>query len=168
MMSYKIRASSASHRFGNLSNLSARQFHLIELRKCLSTTALHYISVAACMKPRSQIYFENILDIFSNLCSRRLPRAQFVKHCFNQFLSRWIQKFRSPCTYSVINIDLSLIPYICIPFVTDCIELFPNNKFSASLFALQSHFVWPYMSKVNALVLLQKYRLYLGMGRKHF
>jgi hypothetical protein len=79
MMSYKIRASGASHRFGNLSNLSARQVHLIELRKCLSTTALHYISVAACVKPRSQNYFENIVDIFSTLLSKA-TRAQFVKH----------------------------------------------------------------------------------------
>ena len=125
MMSYKIRASGASHRFGNLSTLSARQVNLIELRKCLSTTALHYISIAACMKPRSQNYFENIVDIFSTLCSPRLPRAQFVKQWFNQFFSRWVEKLRSNCTYSVINIDLSRF---CIPFVTDCIELFPNNK----------------------------------------
>ena len=125
MMSYKIRASGASHRFGNLSTLSARQVDLIELRKCLSTAALHHISIAACMKPRSQNYFENIIDTFSTLYSRRLPRAQFVKRWFNQFLSRWIQKLRSHCTYSVINIDLS---QFYIPFVTDCIELFPNNK----------------------------------------
>jgi len=120
------------------------------------------------MKPRSQNYFENTVDIFSTLCSRRSPRAQFVKRCLNQFLSRWIQKFRSPCTYSVINIDLSPFPYICIPFVTDCFELLPNNKFSASLFAFQSQFVWLYMSKVNALVLLQKYHSCLSLGRKQF
>jgi len=80
MMSYKIRASGASHRFGNLSNLSARQVHLIELRECLSATAMHYISIAACMKSRSQNHFQNIIDKFSNLCSRKLPTAQFVKH----------------------------------------------------------------------------------------
>jgi len=125
MMSYKIRVSGASHRFGNLSTLSARQVDLIELRKCLSTTALHYISIAACMKHRSQNYFENIIDKFSTPCSRKLPRAQFVKQWFNQFLSRWIQNLWSHCTYSVINIDLS---QFCIPFVTDCIESFPNNK----------------------------------------
>ena len=70
--------------------------------------------------------------------------------------------------YSAINIDLSWLLYFRKPFVTDCIELFPSNKFSVSLFAFQSHFVLLYMSKVNTLVLLQKYGLYLGLRRKQF
>jgi hypothetical protein len=65
MMSYKIRASGASHQFGNLSTLSARQVHLIELRKCLIAAALHYIAIAACMWSRSRNYFEDIVGIFS-------------------------------------------------------------------------------------------------------